>query len=44
MEVVVEAEEYGERVQFRCAVPTVAFERFAGAVAEATGGTGSVTK
>ena len=44
MEVVVEAEEYGEQVQFRCAVPTVAFETFAGAVADATSGTGSVTK
>jgi putative IMPACT (imprinted ancient) family translation regulator len=44
MEVVVEAEEYGERVQFQCAVPTVAFETLTGAVAEATGGTGSVTK
>ena len=44
MEVVVEAEEYGVQVQFRCAVPTVAFETFAGAVADATSGTGSVTK
>jgi len=44
MEVVVEGEEYGERVRFRCAVPTVAFETFSAAVADATNGTGSVTK
>ncbi len=44
MEVVLEAEEYGELVQFRCAVPTVTFEAFAAAVADGTGGTGSVTK
>jgi putative IMPACT (imprinted ancient) family translation regulator len=44
LEIVVEAAEYGERVQLRCAVPTVAFETLTGAVAEATGGTGSVTK
>jgi len=44
MEVVVEAEGYGERVHFRCAVPTVAFETFSAAVADATSGTGSVTR
>ena len=44
LEVVVEAEEYGERVRFRCAVPTLAFDRFAAAIADATGGTASVTK
>jgi putative IMPACT (imprinted ancient) family translation regulator len=44
MEVVVEGEEYGERVRFRCAVPTVEFETFSAAVADATNGTGSVTR
>ena len=44
VEVVVEAEAYGERVQIRCWVPTVRFETFAAAVADATGGTGSVKK
>jgi putative IMPACT (imprinted ancient) family translation regulator len=42
MEVVVEAEGYGEQVHFRCAVPTVAFETFS--VSDATSGTGSVTR
>ena len=44
MEVIVEGEEYGERVQFRCAVPGVAFEAFSAAVADATSGTGQVTR
>jgi len=44
MEVVVDAEAYGERVQVRCWVPTVGFETFAAAVADATGGTGLVKK
>jgi len=44
MEVIVEGEEYGERVQFRCAVPGVAFEGFSAAVADATSGTGQVTR
>ena len=44
MEVIVEGEEYGERVRFRCAVPSVAFERFSTAVADATSGTGQVTR
>ena len=44
MEVILEGEEYGERVQFRCAVPGVAFEAFSAAVADATSGTGQVTR
>jgi len=44
MEAVVEDEEYGERVRFRCAVPTVAVESLCDAVADATSGSGSVTK
>ena len=44
MEVVVEAEDYGERVEFRCAVPTLAVETLSAAVADATRGTGSVTR
>ena len=44
MEVIVEGKEHGERVQFRCAVPTVAFETFSAAVADATSGSGSVTR
>jgi uncharacterized YigZ family protein len=44
MEVVVEGEEFGERVQFRCAVPTAALESLSAAVADATSGSGSVTK
>ena len=44
MEVVVESEDYGERVRFRCGVPAVGFETFSAAVADATNGTGSVTK
>ena len=44
MEVLVEAEEYGERVEFRGAVPAEAFDSFAAAVADATSGSGSVTR
>ena len=44
LEVVVEGEEYGERVRFRCAVPTDAFETVAAAVADVTSGSGSVTR
>ena len=44
MEVLVEGEEYGERVQLQCAVPTVSLETFSAAVADATSGTGSVTR
>ncbi len=44
LEVIVEAENYGERVEFRCAVPTLAVETLAAAVADATSGTGSVTR
>jgi uncharacterized YigZ family protein len=44
MEIVVEAEEYGERVRVRCWVPTGGFETLAAAVADATSGTGSVKK
>jgi uncharacterized YigZ family protein len=42
MEVVVDGEEYGERVLIRCAVPTAALESFA--AADATSGAGSVTR
>jgi putative IMPACT (imprinted ancient) family translation regulator len=44
MEVLVEAENYGERVEFRTAVPTEAFDSFSAAVADATRGSGLVTK
>lgn len=44
MEVIVEEEEYGVCVQFRCAVPTAEVERLATAVADATSGSGSVTR
>jgi uncharacterized YigZ family protein len=44
MEVLVEAEEYGERVEFRAAVPTEVFDSFSAVVADATGGSGSVTR
>ena len=44
MEVLVEAEEYGERVEFRGAVPAECFDTFAAAVADATSGSGSVTR
>lgn len=44
MEVLLEAEEYGERVEFRGAVPVEAFDSFSAAVADATGGSGSVTR
>ena len=44
MEVLVEAEEYGERVEFRAAVPTEAFDSFSAVVADVTGGSGSVTR
>ena len=44
LEVVLEGEEYGERVRFRCGVPTAAFETLSAAVAAATSGSGSVTR
>ena len=44
MEVLVEAEEYGERVVLRSAVPAEAFDSFSAAVADATSGSGSVTR
>jgi uncharacterized YigZ family protein len=44
MEVVLRGEEYGERVRFQCAVPTLAFEALSAAVADATNGSGSVLK
>ncbi len=44
LEIIVEGEQYGERVQVRCAVPTVALEMFAEAVADATSGSASVTR
>ncbi len=44
MEVVVEAEAYGERVEFRGAVPAEAFDSFSAAVADATSGSGAVTR
>ena len=43
-EVVVEGEEYGERVQIRCAVPADALATFVAAVADVTSGSGSVTR
>lgn len=44
MEVLVEAEDYGERVELRGAVPVEVFDSFSAAVADATSGSGSVTK
>ena len=44
MEVLVEAEAYGERVEFEGAVPAEAFDSFSAAVADATSGSGSVTR
>lgn len=44
MEVLVETAEYGERVEIRGAVPAEAFDRFATAVADATGGSVSVAR
>ena len=44
MEVLLEAEEYGERAEFRAAVPAEALDSFFAAVADATSGSGSVTR
>ena len=44
MSVVVEAEDYGSSVCYRCGIPGQAFDRFAAAVADATRGEGTVRR